>query len=246
MDNKRDLDYIKFKLEKLEDTLKEIQPNNTEEIPLINIKKPWDWEVPSFDGGGGTGGTGGTSNNAVRTAQRVGRSLGSFFSSVGSTGALNATADLGVGNLLGMSASDIIMALTDVLGGPATTPDDVDARNAMARLMDEQLKGLTPDEIVNALERIPTGAEFARLIERFFALYIHEQFNRIFYSRLEARVGKDKAAQYLKNGLHCIEWMLRDRVSQIDVQSIDWSGPQGDRIINGTMQTVFEIFTGGE
>ncbi|MFM6944995.1 MAG: hypothetical protein ACKOXV_06945 [Bacteroidota bacterium] len=49
MDNKRDLDYIKFKLEKLEYTIKETKSNNTEEIPLINIKKSWDWKVPSFD-----------------------------------------------------------------------------------------------------------------------------------------------------------------------------------------------------
>lgn len=144
-----------------------------------------------------------------------------------------------------MSTNDIVMSLTDVLGGPATSGHDVDARNALAKLMDERLKNLSPDEIVQSLERIPTGNEFVRFIERFFAYFIFEQFNRVFYSRLEARVGKEKAAQYLKNGFHCIEWMLRDRTAQIDVRTVDWAGRQGETVINSIMNDVFHIFTGG-
>lgn len=196
-------------------------------------------------GGGGTG-SGPTGTNARRTAVRVGSNLGGFFSAVGSSGAQVAAQQFGIANLLGLSAGDIVMALTDaVCGVDATTPDDVDARNAVARLMDETLTGLTPAEVAAALERIPTGNEFTRFIERFLALYVHEQFNRVFYSRLEARVGKDNAAQYLKNGLHCIEWMLRDRTSSLNVQSIDWNASQGEQIISGIMNDVFAIFTGG-
>jgi hypothetical protein len=201
-------------------------------------------------GGGGVGGAGpgggpGTGTNARRTAQRVGRNLGNFFSSVGSSGATIAAEQIGIDNLQGMSANDIVLSLTNKLGGPATTIDDVDARNALARLMNERLKGLSSAEVIQALEVIPTGSEFIRFIERFFALYIFEQFNRVFYSRLEARAGKDKAAQYLRNGLHCIEWMLRGKTSRIDVGRLNWAGRQGGAIIDSIMDDVFQIFAGG-
>lgn len=203
-----------------------------------------------YEGGGGRGGGGAggrrTGTNARRTATRVGGRLGRFFSAVSSLGAQAAAQQFGIANLLGLSAGDMVMALTDALcGTDATTPDDVDARNAVARLMDELLKGLTPAEVAARLERVPKGNDFARLIERFLTFYIHEQFNHAFYARLLARVGENNTVQYLKNGLHCIEWMLRDRTSSLNIQSINWAGSQGEEIISGVMDDVFAIFTGG-
>lgn len=52
MENKRDLDYIKFKLEMLEDKYKELNLIHVKEAPknLINIKNNWKWPPnPGFD-----------------------------------------------------------------------------------------------------------------------------------------------------------------------------------------------------
>ncbi len=200
----------------------------------------------SSGSGGGTPGNRATGNTARRSAQRVGRNLGGFFADVRDAGFQAAAERLGLGTLQGMSTKDIAMALTDRLVGPATTIDDVDARSALSRLMNETLKDLSPDEVVQALERIPTGNEFTRFMERFFAYYIFEQFNRIFYSRLVARVGEANAEHYLKNGQHCIEWMLRSHTERSDLASVDWQGPQGETVVNNIMESVFRIFTGGD
>jgi len=76
-----------------------------------------------MSGGGGSGGTvGGSAGRAV--AQR----LGGFISAVGEVGLEEALRREGLADLVGRPLQEILAALLNRLGGPASSIDDVDAR----------------------------------------------------------------------------------------------------------------------
>jgi hypothetical protein len=201
-------------------------------------------------GGGGSargsgrtrGGAGPASTGARHSAQRVGQNLGRFFSTVATQGVPAATAEIGVASLEGKSTREVALALTDALGGTATTTNDTDARTALARLMNELLKNVIPTQVAERLEQIASGPEFVDMLYRFFGYYIFEQFNRIFYARLQ-RLNASSAAQFLKNGLHCIEWRLRNRTKNLDIRRVQWSGAEGARLVGEVMESTFRIFS---
>jgi hypothetical protein len=199
-------------------------------------------------GGGGSGGAvggGGAGDSGARqSAQRVGQNLGRFFSTVATEGVPVAAQEFGVATLEGKSTREIARRLTDALGGPATTTNDTDARNALTRLMNELLKDVPANQVPDRLEQVARGPDFANVLYRFFGYYIFEQFNRIFYARLQ-RLNQSSAAQFLKNGLHCIQWMLRSLTESIDVRRIRWSSAEGAKLVTDVMERIFRIFSAG-
>src|SRR5690348_12048336 len=97
--------------------------------------------VARMSGGAGSGGTvGGSAGRAV--AQR----LGGFISAVGEVGLEEALRREGLADLVGRPLQEILAALLNRLGGPASSIDDVDARTALARLQEEVLKGAQTPE----------------------------------------------------------------------------------------------------
>jgi hypothetical protein len=196
-------------------------------------------------GGGAGGGSGSGDSGARRSAQRVGQNLGRFFSTVATGGVAAAAQELGIASLEGKSTREIARTLTDALGGPAATTNDTDARNALARLMNELLKDIPANQVPERLEQVARGPEFASMMYRFFGYYIFEQFNRIFYARLQ-RLSQSSAAQFLKNGLHCIQWMLRNRTGDTDIRQVRWSGAEGAKFVADIMENTFRIFSAGQ
>ena len=76
---------------------------------------------------------------AGRAVQSVARRLGGFVADVPTFGLDGALRRAGLGDLVGRPVNEILAGLLDRLGGPANTQDDVDARNALARLQDKLL-----------------------------------------------------------------------------------------------------------
>jgi len=92
----------------------------------------------------------------------------------------------------------ILAGLLDKIGGPANTIDDVDARNALARLQD---KLLTDAEDPHEVEQILSAqaSELEAVLIEFFSFYLFEQFCRVFFERLMQRVGELKAQPFLND-----------------------------------------------
>jgi hypothetical protein len=186
--------------------------------------------------GGGSGGTiGGSAGRAV--AQR----LGGFISTVGEVGLTEALRREGLADLVGRPAQEILAALLDRLGGPASTIDDVDARTALARLQEELLKDArTPDDVERVLQE--QAASLDTMLRDYFGAYLFEQFCRVFFERLVQKKGEPKALAFLADIKEFIKATLVNRVGRRAIGKIAWAGQEGARLCADVMQATLEVF----
>lgn len=189
-----------------------------------------------ISGGGGSGGTiGGSAGRAV--AQR----LGGFISSVGEVGLTEALRREGLADLVGRPVQEILAALLDRLGGPASTIDDVDARTALARLQEELLQNVqTPDGIERILQEQALNIDV--MLRDYFGLYLFEQFCRVFFERLVQRRGESKALAFLDDIKEFIKATLVNRVSGRAIRKISWAGQEGADLCADIMKTTLAVF----
>lgn len=180
----------------------------------------------------------------ARAAQRTAVNLGAFLSDVASVGLHEALSRAGWSDLVGRPTHEFLNALIDRLTGGASTIDEVDARNALARLQDRLLDDASTIEDV---ERI-LGAEAANLdalLAEFFGYYIFEQFCRVFFERLVQRVGEGRASSFLKDIEAMIAATLANRTAERDLAAIEWEGKEGRDIVIEIMETTLQVFETG-
>lgn len=188
---------------------------------------------------------GGGAIGAGRSAQNTAQRLADFVSSVGSVGLQQALQSFGLSEFVGKSASEIIPALVDKLGGPSSTINDSDARNALSNVMEELLSDLdTPEQVEEALSQVMEGEALEDLLSQFFGCYLYEQFCRVFYERLASRVGSSNADSYLDSIFDTIKSALDLMTSERDLSQIDWVGAEGQNIADQILQDTYEIFGG--
>lgn len=180
-----------------------------------------------------------------KAANTVARNIASFFSLVGQYGLRETLRQTGLDFLQGKSGSEIILTLLDYLGGPSSTINDVDARNALATIVDELCDGAeTYDDIERVLEEQANGNMLEAILHKFFGRYIFEQFCRTFYERLVARVGEEKAETFLDGIRDYIDSRLVDISNHHDLEGIDWNGEQGLEITNEILEDTLDIYGG--
>ena len=186
--------------------------------------------------GGGTG--------HRRIAQNVARNIGQFFSSVADVGFREAFERAGLGSLEGKSVREIGYSLLDYLGGPSSTIDETDARQALSDLMDEILNDADSlEDVEEAMEMESHGEALEDLIQRFFGYYIYEQFCSVFYERLVDGIGHIQADKCVDEIRDYICAAVKDVISDKNVSKIDWSGTQGQQIVDKILQDTLEVFT---
>lgn len=177
----------------------------------------------------------------ARAAQQTASRLGAFVTDVASVGLNEALSRAGWNDLIGRPTHEFLNSLIDRLTGGASTIDEVDARNALARLQDRLLEDTaTADDV----ERI-LGAEAANLealLAEFFGYYIYEQFCRVFFERLVQRVGEEKASSFLGDIEALITATLANRTADRELASIDWEGKEGRDIVTEIMETTLHVF----
>lgn len=177
----------------------------------------------------------------ARAAQQTAARLGAFISDVASVGLNVALTRAGLADLIDRPTHELLNALIDRLTGGASTIDEVDARNALARLQDRLLEEAATVEDV---ERI-LGAESVNLealLAEFFGYYIYEQFCRVFFERLVQRVGEDKASSFLDDIRDLIAATLDNRTAGLALSGIDWEGKQGREMVIEIMETTLHVF----
>jgi hypothetical protein len=188
---------------------------------------------------------GGGSIGAGRSAQNTARRLANFVSSVGALGLRQALESFGLAEFVGKSATEIVAALVDKLGEPSSTINDVDARKALSRVMNDRLSDLeTPEQVEETLSQIIEGEDLESLLAQFFGYYLYEQFCRVFYERLAKKVGVSNADGYLSSIFDTIKSALEYMTHDRDLSKIDWAGAEGQRIAAQILQDTFEIFGG--
>jgi len=190
------------------------------------------------------GGSGGGSVGGGGAARSVAGRLGSFIASVGTVGLNEALRREGLADFIGRPVSEVLAALLDRLGGASSTIDEVDARAAMARLQNELFDGA---DDLQAIENLMTteAENLGSLLERYFGFYLYELFCRVFFERLTRLVGDTKATSFLGEIKGYIMAALTNRVGSRDVSSVDWAGPEGQRISMDVMEDTMSVFAAG-
>ena len=136
------------------------------------------------NGGAGRFASTGGSIGVQRAGQTVARNLGGFLRSVATNGLRDALQRIGI-ELTGRPVSEVITTLLDYLGGPASTIDEVDARNALSDLRDELFQDVVSvEDLDRILNERASEALISDLIIRFFGQYLYHQFCRVFYDRI--------------------------------------------------------------
>jgi hypothetical protein len=187
-------------------------------------------------GGGSAGGGAGA---------RVAANIGAFLATSARRGFVEALREFGLASLLGRPIGELLDALVDRLGGASSTMDDVDARNALSRLRDEIMGDVdSVEELEQVLNEQAAGAAFTALLTRYFALYLHEQFSRVFYERLVARVGPTQADTFLGSILDYLQSRLEEAHLEFDIRTVDWAGEAGRAFAEDMLEETLNVFGG--
>ncbi len=215
---------------------------------------------PSGSGGGGGAGGGGASGGGsssgsggsrsvtaggTRAAQRVTHGLGNFLARVGSAGIGEALRDIGLGELVGKSASEIATALLDKLAGPSSTIDDAAARAACDDLNKELLQDArTTEDVDRVFKTAMDDKGLGGILMRFFSLYIYRRFCRDFYENWCKRAGNTVANARLSTIKKFIDTNLKARCINKNITATNWKGGEGGRLVSqilGETCRVFEV-----
>jgi hypothetical protein len=193
----------------------------------------------SGSGGGGRGG-GGTRRlgGSVRT---VARGIGGFLADVGTKGFREALADRGLTDLSGKSPDEIVLALADLLGGPASLIEQTAMRDALMALMltwSEGVKGI--DGLVESVTSVAQNIEGA--LHDFFGHYILEVFKTVGYQGVLANHGFEKAESMAGQIRDFINAKIDGLQSSRALSSVDWNGASGAAIVDGIVADTISIF----
>jgi hypothetical protein len=110
--------------------------------------------------------------------------------------------------------------------------------------MDEILKDAdSPEDIEEAMETRTHGEILDNLIRRFFGHYIYEQFCRDFYGQLVANIGSEQSEEFVDEIRDYICEALKDAIGNQDVSQINWSGDQGQQVVEEILQETLEVFS---
>ena len=186
--------------------------------------------------GGGTGGSVGGG-----AGRRVAQRLGGFIDAVGEFGLEEALRREGLGDLIGRPLQQILAALLDRLGGPASSIDDVDARTALARLQEELLRDAnTPADVEKVLKE--QALDLDVVLRDYFGLYLFEQFCRVFFEQLVQKRGESKALAFLDDIKEFIKATLVNRVGRRVLSKIAWTGAEGAKLCSEIMHATLTVF----
>lgn len=171
---------------------------------------------------------------------RAGRSgaqrLGSLLSGIASDGLAATLSGQGLGHLVGGDRFTVLDALADLIAGDGA---DIDAQAARDATFDV-LADLFPDADSWAdLDAVQVDADqLVRLLEMFLARYIYNRIP-VIAERL-ARITDPAKAQRAEEDLQrMVESFVALRLPG-DPLHVDWDGPEGRKVVEDTLQTVYE------
>lgn len=197
------------------------------------------------NGGASSMARGGSALGSGRSAQRVAASVAAFLEQVERAGLAAALERIGLAALVGRPVGEVLDALVDVLGGPGETLEDVDARNALSRLREQLLaEATTADEVEAILAEVAEGAGLTGILMDFFTYFLYEQFCRVFYERLVAKVGDAEAAGYLDSILDYLRSAIHERHQTRDLRGVDWAGTEGQAVMDELLEQTVFVFGG--
>jgi hypothetical protein len=195
---------------------------------------------------GGSGNAGrGNSKIAGRAGIRTVKGLGAFLSAFSSSGGdLSKTmATLGISGLVGKTSGEIIDRLIEYCSGPSSTIDDVAAKTAAQKILEEIASdALTVEELQEKLKDVLSKESIEDVLIRFFGYYIFEHLSIMFYEKLVVEKGKSDCDDLFKQIKEFIFERLKNVNRTNPLDKIDWKGPDADRLVKNIQEDVLKIF----
>lgn len=195
-------------------------------------------------GGASTAGRGG-SKIAGKSGIKSAKKLGRFFSSFTSSGnnLREALEGAGITDLQNKSVSDIINHLIEYCSGVASTIDEIAAKEATRKLLEELISNV---ETIEEMEELLTNkfeVETSEdMIIRYFGYYIYEHLDKWFYEKLI----KDKNQPDCNNLFRQIKDFIFESLINIQrvnpLHDIDWGSNDADRLIKNIQQDILTVF----
>lgn len=197
-------------------------------------------------GGSGAAGRGNSKiagRAGIRTAKNLGHFLGEFVNSGGSIQtAFNAA---GITGLDGKPLNEVINQLIEHCTGPASTIDDVSAKAASQKILEELASNAqTIEELQNNLQEVLSRDSLEDILNRYFSYYIFEHLSIMFYEKLVVEKGKTDCDDLFRQIKDYISEKLRNLNKTNPLDRIDWNSPNADRLIKNIQEDVLKIFEG--
>lgn len=177
---------------------------------------------------------------AASTGKSVALKVGGFLSMVAKAGISTALNEIGLGHMVGRSASEVLATLIDVLAPAGATLQEAAARKAADDVLEklyEEYIAKTGD--IAALESLDKQ-HITSAIEASVAGYIYNLWLDELGLRIEAKAFSPLQAVSLERDVRVY---VRERVklelSGQDPVSIDWNGPAGRNIIDIVFQEAY-------
>ncbi len=197
-------------------------------------------------GSGGSGGTGGgkggnKGGSAARSAIVTGQRLGGFLSRVSEIGLTETLKELGLADLVGKTAEEVILGLTDFFADPASTLDEEAARVALEQLYQEMFYNTEDiEEMEAAFSEKLNDQGVLKTVADFFGKYLFHKFCRDFYEDWEKKVGHTQANQKLDEVKDYINSSIKAEFAGDNDNN--WVGEAGFKASEQILRDTLDIF----
>lgn len=199
----------------------------------------------SVIGGANKAGRGGSKiagKGGIRSAKKIGRILNVFSSS--GNNIRSTLAEIGITNLDDKSVSDIVNHLIEYCSGTASTIDEVAAKEATRKLLEELIAHAeTIDDIEEILSSKFEEVTSEDIIIKYFGYYIYEHLDKWFYEKLikdKSPLNCNKLFSQIKD---FIFESLKDVQRKNSLQNLDWGAESADRLIKNIQEDILIVFS---
>jgi len=181
----------------------------------------------------------------IRTARNIGAFLGEFSASGGNI--QFALEQVGLTGLEGLSLNEVIDRLLEHCSGPSSTLDDVAAKAASQKILEELASDAgTIEEWQQQLTETLDNETLEDIIERYFGYYIFEHLSIMFYEKLIVDKGKTDCDNLFRQIKDYVFEKIKNMNKTNSLNNINWAGEDADRLIKNIQEDVLKIFEGYE
>ncbi|CAM5198736.1 hypothetical protein UACE39S_02890 [Ureibacillus acetophenoni] len=175
------------------------------------------------------------------TAARVGAKALSFINDVKSIGFINTLDKIGLSHLKGSSSKELRTGLLEYFNESGNGFYDSIAQQSMSELMRELLQSAENeqdfDEILSSIKNEEFLREFIiKFIQNCFFANFAEKLLSLFEGLEKYDVAQQSVKTYIRNSIES-EYPMED------VSNVDWTGPEGNKIIQEKCNKAYEILS---
>jgi len=189
----------------------------------------------------GRGGSKISGKSGIRAAKKIGGFIGAFRNN--GNNLREALESTGLTDLDNKTVADIINHLIEYCSGTASTIDEVAAKEATRKLLEELVSNAESiDEMEVKLSTKFEESSAEDLIIKYFGYYIYEHLDKWFYEKLIKDKNQADCNSLFRQVKDFIFESLKDIQRINSLQSIDWGSAEADRLIKNIQEDILTVF----